>query len=109
MCDIEGEQDLIDKERSRGNLDHEGIDMEFGSLRAALCFVCISCENAMDLSFSASYVDHTSTMVLVLKAKLHPIGSQWRQSTHSPSVYIRSQDTECNVLGQFLKPAFDAG
>lgn len=29
MCDIEGEQDLIAKERSRGNLYHEDIDMGF--------------------------------------------------------------------------------
>jgi hypothetical protein len=29
MCDIEGEQDLIDKERSRCNLHHEDIDMGF--------------------------------------------------------------------------------
>lgn len=29
MCDIEGKQDLIDKERSRCNLHHEDIDMDF--------------------------------------------------------------------------------
>lgn len=29
MCDIEGKQDSIDKERSRCNLHHEDIDMGF--------------------------------------------------------------------------------
>lgn len=62
----------------------------------------------MNLSFFALDMDHTQTTVLVFTAKLHPIGSQWRQSTDSRSVYSIPTH-KVRRAAAFLKPSLDAG